>query len=108
MNVLFLAPTDKVEVIRTVNSCGNKYLADCGSIMMSLVKNVIECISEPMTHICNLSFKCGIFPHKMKTAIVLPLYKSGKKHLPTTGQFHFYHSSLKYWRNCLILNLKAL
>ena len=80
---MFLTPTDKEEVICTVNSCGNKYLTDCDDITMSLVKNVIEHISEPMTHIqvCNLSFKCGVFPHKMKTAKLIPLYKSGEKHL---------------------------
>ena len=61
---MFLTPTDKEEVIRTVNSCGNKYSADCNDIMTSLVKNVIECISEPMTHICNLPFKLGVFPLK--------------------------------------------
>ena len=43
------------------------------------LKYIIECISEPMTHICNLSLKFGVFPHKTKTAKVIPLYKSGEK-----------------------------
>ena len=73
---MFLTPTDKEEVIRSVDSCGNKYSADCDGI-----KNVIECISEPL--ICNMSFKCSVFPHKMKTAKVIPIYKSGEKYLFT-------------------------
>ena len=42
---MFLTPTDKEEITPTVNSCGNKYSADCDGITMSLLKNVIECIS---------------------------------------------------------------
>ena len=47
---MFLTSANKNEVIRTVHSCGNKTSADCNGIMMSLVKNVIECISKPVTH----------------------------------------------------------
>lgn len=32
-------------------------------------------------HICNQSFKTGIFPNQMKVSKVLPLYKGGDKHL---------------------------
>ena len=77
---MFLTPTDKEEVIRMVNSFRNKSLTDCNGVMMKLVKNVIKCISEPVTRICNLSFKYGVFPHKMKIAQnqILPLFKSGE------------------------------
>ena len=50
---------------------------------MSLVKLVIEGISKPLTHICNLSFQTGSFPNQMKIAKVIPLYKNGSKHLFT-------------------------
>ena len=72
---------DKEEVIHTVNSCGNKSSTDCNGITMKLLKNMIKCISEPVTHICNLSFKYGIFPQKMKIVIKLSLIKSGEKNL---------------------------
>lgn len=32
-----------------------------------------------MTYICNKSFQTGIFPDKMKTAKVIPIYKNGDK-----------------------------
>ncbi len=38
---------------------------------MTVIKRVIEGISKPLTYICNLSFKTGIFPNKMKIAKVL-------------------------------------
>ena len=41
------------------------------------MKNVKHCIAKPLTHICNLSFKTGVFPQQMKTANVVPIYKSG-------------------------------
>ena len=78
---MFLTPTDKEEVIRTINSCGNKSLTDCKGVTTKIVKNVIKCISESVTHICNLPFKYGVFPHKMKIAKILPLFKSGEKPL---------------------------
>ena len=114
---MFLTPTNTEEVT-PVNSCVNKYLTDCDGIKMSLVKNAIECISEPMTCIYNLSFKCGVFPHKMKTANkVIPLYKSGEKHLFTNcrpisllPQFSkileklFYSRLEGFMNSCTILN----
>ena len=94
---MFLTPTNKNEVICTVHSCGNKTSADCKGITMSLIKNVIECISEPVNHICNLSFKHGDYPHKMKIAkVILYLNLVRNIYLPTTDRSHFSHSSLKY------------
>ena len=34
-------------------------------------------------HICNLSFSKGVFPDAMKIARVIPLFKSGDKHVFT-------------------------
>ena len=33
----------------------------------------------PITHICNLSFKNGIFPENIKTAKIIPIFKSGDR-----------------------------
>ena len=33
-------------------------------------------LSQPLTHICNLSLTYGVFPDQMKIANVIPLYKS--------------------------------
>ena len=34
-----------------------------------------------LTHICNLSFKRGIFPAQLKIANVVPIYKTGNEHV---------------------------
>lgn len=47
---------------------------------MTTVKNIIDCIAKPLSHICSLSLQTGIFPNKMKTAKVIPVYKSRDRH----------------------------
>ena len=42
-----------------------------------IMKNIKHCIAKPLTHICNLSFKTGVFTQQLKTANVVPIYKSG-------------------------------
>ena len=48
---------------------------------MSLLKSIIDCVVKPLTYICNQSLATGVFPNKMKIAKVIPIYKSGEKHI---------------------------
>ena len=50
---------------------------------MACVKEIIAGIIKPFTHICNLSLKNGVFPDMMKTAKVIPLFKSGENNVFT-------------------------
>lgn len=54
--------------------------SDWNDIDMFLIKKILSGIVAPLTHICNLSFKTGTFPDKMKVAKVVPLNKDGDKH----------------------------
>ena len=47
------------------------------------VKESANFISEPLTHIVNLSIESGIVPDQMKIARVIPLFKSGDNNLFT-------------------------
>ena len=60
-------------------SCKTKYSTDSNELSMHVVKRIIVNIVTPVTHICNLSFKNGDFPDKMKIAKIIPIYKSGKR-----------------------------
>jgi hypothetical protein len=42
---------------------------------MSIIKQSINAISQPLTHIINLSITHGIVPDEMKIAPVIPLSK---------------------------------
>jgi hypothetical protein len=36
-------------------------------------------ISEPFSYICNMSIMTGVFPDRLKYAVIKPLYKKGDK-----------------------------
>lgn len=76
---MFLKAADEKEIIDIVINCKNKRSTDWNDIYMALIKEVIVEIVKPLTNICNLSLKTGVFPSKMKTAQVIPLYKAGDR-----------------------------
>ena len=57
----------------------NKTSTDCYNINMETVKKSIDVIVKPLTNIFNKSFNTGVFPYSMKTAKVVPIFKSGNK-----------------------------
>lgn len=63
-----LGTVEKEDIIDMVNKCMNKTSTDGDDIDSSLVKNIIEGIATPLTHIYNLSLKMGVFPQKIKIA----------------------------------------
>ncbi len=50
---MFIRGVDEKEILDIVNNCKNKYSTDCNDSDMSLIKNIIEHIVKPFTHICN-------------------------------------------------------
>ena len=46
----------------------------------SLLKQGIQLIIRPLTHICNVSLRSGVFPDEWKSAKVKPLYKKGDRY----------------------------
>lgn len=78
---MLIRGTDEKEMIDIVKTFKSKKSTDWNEIDMSLVKNIIEYVGKPLTHICNQSLQAGIFPSKLKTAKVIPIYKAGDKHV---------------------------
>ena len=76
---IFISSVNEQEILQIVNKFKNKKSTDHTNNDMMIVKNIIETIVTPLTHICNLSFETGIFPEKMKTAKVIPIFKNGDK-----------------------------
>ena len=77
-NSIFLAPVLEQEVINITRNCKNKTSNDYNGLSMQVVKRVMCSVSKPFTYICNLSFEQGVFPRSMKTAKVIPIFKSGE------------------------------
>ena len=76
-NSLFFVPVTESEVSDIVNGLHNKKSSGYDSVNISVVKNSISAICKPLTHAINLSLISGIVPHQLKTAKVIPVFKSG-------------------------------
>ena len=83
MNSIFFEPATETEVITIVNLLRPKTAAGYDGISTWSVKEVIDVISKPLTHIINLSLQSGIVPDQLKIARVIPLFKSGEDGLIT-------------------------
>ena len=98
-----MRPVDEEEVITTVTGCTKKRSSDFEDISMDTVVKVVSVICKPLAHICNISFRTGVFPSRMKIAKVIPMFKSGTKTaLQIIGQFFSCHNSQKSWKNCFL------
>ena len=102
-NTLFLSPCTKDEILSVVSSFKNKTSCAHDGINMHVVKNTIKEIIDPLLHICNTSFKSGIFPDNMKTAKIIPIFKGGNNKLfPIIDQFQYCPNFQKFWNASLL------
>ena len=74
-----MIPVDEEEVITIVKGCTKKKSSDFEDISTDTVAKVVSVICKPLAHICNISFRTGVFLSRMKIAKVIPMFKSGTK-----------------------------
>ena len=79
-NSMYIQPTSECEIMNIVAKFPNKTSVDCYGMSMKLIKNIIGGILKPITYICNLSLKLGIFPDELIVAKVIPIFKAGDIH----------------------------
>ena len=77
---IFINGVNETEITSIVKNFKNKKSTDSTNLDMAIIKSIIDTIAKPFTHICNSSFLTGTFPNKMKTAKIIPIYKSGDRH----------------------------
>jgi len=75
---MFAAPTDITEISYIIKSL-NDSAPGADDISSEIVKQSLQYIARPLTHIVNLSLEQGVFPDEMKVAKVIPLFKAGDK-----------------------------
>ncbi|XP_041463802.1 uncharacterized protein LOC121414811 [Lytechinus variegatus] len=73
----FFTPVVEKEVIDIVHNLKTNKAAGYDGLSNKLIKEVIDVIVSPITHIFNLSIVHGIVPLSMKIAKVVPIYKKG-------------------------------
>ena len=63
---------------------------------------IIKAIMKPLTFICNHSFSAGIFPNRMKIALVIPFFKKFLNEcFLFIFQFLYYVNCEKSYKNVL-------
>ena len=74
-NSFFIAPSVPFEISDIISALKSGKSLGPNSIPMKILKSLSPLISPPLSQIINESFKSGIFPHKMKSAKVIPHFK---------------------------------
>ena len=77
LNSIFLEPITEHEISEICASFRAGTSAGFDQVTMDVVKQTINLIIAPLTHIMNLSLSSGFVPEQMKVARVIPLFKSG-------------------------------
>jgi len=72
-----LIPLTEIEVIDIIKSLKHKNSSGYDGISNNILKHCVNEISKPMTFIFNNSLMTGVFPDRLKYAIILPIHKKG-------------------------------
>ena len=73
----FMRPTDALEIITITNTLNKKRSSGFDNISTIILCSTIDEIATPLAHIINQSFNTGIVSGNLKTAKVIPIFKSG-------------------------------
>ena len=80
---IFFNPTTQDEIAEIAKTFLPGKAAGYNQIPMTVIKESILLVSEPLTHIINLSIQHGIVPDEMKIARMIPIFKSDDQSLFT-------------------------
>jgi hypothetical protein len=78
LNFDFVSPC---RVLNTIKCFDNKSSVDLDGLSLNFIKFIALEICTPLAHIFNLSLTQGIFPERLKTSRIVPIFKTGDKHL---------------------------
>ena len=77
---IFLLPTDDHEIASIIKEMRQTSSGD-DNISVSVIKALSNALTKPLAHIINLSMTQGKFPKKLKSALVIPIFKNGNRTL---------------------------
>ena len=76
----FMSPITEKEVYDIITNLRVNKSPGYDGLTNKLLKEIINFIIKPLTHILNLSIVNGIVPSRMKIAKVVPIFKKGDPH----------------------------
>ena len=117
VNKMYLDPVTENEIDKIILNFLDSS-AGWDELKPTVIKSIRYCIKSPLRHICNLSFRTGIFPDELKIAIVVPIFKSGDElilsnYRPVSVCYPFSQRSLKdscttdFWSSPMITTYYA-
>ena len=77
---IFISPVTEEEVVSLAKNLKDKITTGYDDIPESLVKQCIQLIKGPLTHIYNVLLRSMVFPDEWKVAQMKPLYKKGDRY----------------------------
>lgn len=80
---LYLHPTDNHELLKLVFELKNGNAPGFDGCTPILIKEIVEKVISPFTHMCDLSLSSGMFPDEWKLASVTPVHKGANRRLPS-------------------------
>ena len=83
---MFLQPASVLELYNAIMSFNNYKSPGYHNIPAYFLRNAANILAFPLSILVNFSFERGCFPNCLKTAMVIPLYKSGDKTLANNYQ----------------------
>ena len=79
-HTMYARPATEREVLKIIEQLKNSS-SGIDQLKPKVIKEVKSIIIKPLTHLINLSLKKGIFPDKLKEAVITPVFKKGSKDL---------------------------
>jgi hypothetical protein len=80
---IFLQPATRNEVIKLINDLKSDSSSGWDEFSPKVIKYCHFFLLDPLIHLINLSLSQGIFPHELKLAKVIPIFKSGNLNIFT-------------------------
>ena len=77
----FLFPCSDTEISNIISQLSSSRTVDGFGLSCNVLKKIGQFVSNPISHITNLSLSSGVFPHLFKVANVVPLFKKGDSSL---------------------------
>ena len=76
---MFLEPVEPSHIFEIVNKLKPKTSCGHDQISSKMIKDTIQNIAIPLSHIINKTLSTGIVPNQLKIAKVIPVYKTSNQ-----------------------------
>ena len=73
------SPVTSAEIYECAKNLNDKKTQDSNGLSSNFIIKIILSISSPLKHIFSLSFSSGSVPRQLKSAKIIPLFKSGDR-----------------------------